>query len=84
MAVLLEDGEWKTWSERHVLSDLAYDRLLEDGLYIQSWPVRLSVWENPDLHDNPSLVRKMRRDARPLETMDRFVAAASKLLEQDR
>jgi predicted nucleotidyltransferase len=67
VAVLLEDSEWKTWSERHVLSDLAYDRLLEDGVYIQGWPVRLSVWENPEFHNNPSLVRAMKRDAKPLE-----------------
>lgn len=67
IAVLLEDGEWQFWSERRVLSDLSYDRLLEDGLHIQGWPVGWSAWESPDLHHNPSLIRAMRRDGRLLE-----------------
>jgi uncharacterized protein len=65
VAIILEDGDWQLWEERWFLSGLAYDALVEQGLYIQPWPVRKSVWETPALHHNPAFIEGMRRDARP-------------------
>jgi predicted nucleotidyltransferase len=48
-------------------SGLAYDTLIDEGLYIQPWPVRRSAWEEPALHHNPHLIKAMRRDAKALE-----------------
>ncbi len=67
VAVVLLDGDWLEWRERDALSDLSYDRLIDDGAEIQGWPVRLSDWNDPERHSNPSLVRAMRRDAKPVE-----------------
>ncbi len=44
VVVVLADGAWINWQERHVLSDLSYDVLLGHGLDIHPWPVRASEW----------------------------------------
>lgn len=67
VAVVLADGDWKYWDERRVLSDLTYDRLIDDGLDIQALPIAESQWAEPERHHNPSFVRRMRRDAKRLE-----------------
>jgi predicted nucleotidyltransferase len=63
VAVVLEDGPWKYRDERRALSDLTYDRLIDDGVEIQTIPIALSEWTDPRRHHNPSLVRSMKRDA---------------------
>ena len=67
VAVILEDGDWRSWDESGVLSDLSYGRLIEDGVDIQGVAIPASHWEEPSRHSNPSLVRTMRRDGKPLE-----------------
>jgi predicted nucleotidyltransferase len=67
VAVVLADPPCENRIERRVLSDLSYERLIEDGVEIQGWPVPASAWEVPDRHHSPSLIRAMRRDARPLD-----------------
>ena len=67
LAVILEDGDWRFWDEQWLLSGLAYEALIDEGLFIQPWPVRRSAWEEPALHHNPRLIKAMRRDARSLE-----------------
>ncbi|MDF3063987.1 MAG: putative polymerase, beta domain protein region [Microvirga sp.] len=67
VAVILDDGDWRSWDEVRALSDLTYDILIEDGPDIQGVPIRLSEWEEPSRHSNPSLVRTARRDGKPLE-----------------
>jgi uncharacterized protein len=66
VAVVIADAGQELWIERNALSDLSYDRLVDDGVEIQGWPVLESAWKHPDRHSNPSLIRAMQRDARPL------------------
>ncbi len=49
-------------AERNILSDLAYDIMIETSLEIQPWPISEDEWSDPDRHANPFLVRSMRRD----------------------
>jgi uncharacterized protein len=67
VAVILADGNWRSWDESGVLSDLSYDQLIRDGVDIQGVPIPLSHWKDPTQHSNPSLVRTMKRDGKPLE-----------------
>jgi predicted nucleotidyltransferase len=67
LAVVLEDGDWRYSDEKRVLSDFSYDRLMDEGAEIQGWPVAASAWEAPETHENPSLIRAMRRDGKRLE-----------------
>jgi predicted nucleotidyltransferase len=69
VAVILEDGDWRSWDESGVLSDLSYDLLIRDGVDIQGVPIPLSHWDEPNRHSNPSLVRTMRRDGKQLELL---------------
>jgi antitoxin ChpS len=69
VAVILEDGPWKYRDERRALSDLTYDRLINDGVEIQTIPIAASEWTDPQSHHNPSLVRSMKRDARCPEAL---------------
>ena len=62
LAIVLRDGEWDYWAMKRKLSDTAYDTLIDLDLYIQSWPVRHSVWHAPELHTNRRLIENMRRD----------------------
>lgn len=65
LAIILQDGDWKFWTEKLILADLMHDALVEQGLYIQAWPVRQSEWVDPVKHSNPRFVEAMKRDARP-------------------
>jgi len=66
LVVILKDGDWRFWGEKMRLSDLAYDALLEAGLWIQAWPVSLSAWQEEDLRKVPFFVVGARPDARPV------------------
>lgn len=66
LAVILEDGDWPFWSEKGLLSDLAFDALIEPGLWIQAWPVSRSGWEEKDLRKIPFFVAGARPDAKPI------------------
>jgi predicted nucleotidyltransferase len=63
--VLPDDG-WDLRAERRKLSSVSYDLLVDDGVDVQTIPVRVTEWSEPERHRNPSLIRSMRRDARPL------------------
>ena len=67
VAVVLADGDWRAWDEKMRLADIEYDIIVDTGIEPQGWPVSESEWRNPDLHDNPPLVRAMRRDAKRIE-----------------
>ena len=64
LAVILEDGDWRFWTEKMHLAGLAYEALVDQGLYIQPWPVARSSWENPELHHNRRFIEAARKDAR--------------------
>jgi predicted nucleotidyltransferase len=67
VAVVLADGDWRIWDEKMRLADIEYDIIVDTGVEPQGWPVSESEWRNPELHDNPPLVRAMRRDAKKIE-----------------
>jgi predicted nucleotidyltransferase len=66
LAVILEDGDWRFWEEKWLLSGLAYDALLEPGLWIQAWPVSRSKWAEEDLGKVPFFVIGARPEAKPV------------------
>jgi predicted nucleotidyltransferase len=67
VAIILDDGDWKFWTEKLRLADLAYDTLIDDGLSIQAWPIERSVWEHPESHSRRRFVEAIRRDGLRLE-----------------
>ncbi len=70
IAVVLDDGNWRNWTEIKRLTDIAYDLLVETGADVEAWPVRVSEWKDPACHQNPDLVRRMQRDQRPVGSQD--------------
>jgi uncharacterized protein len=66
VAVVLNDDRWELVEEKRRLARIAYDVLVNTGVHVQGWPVSQSAWEDPETHSNPTLVRNMRRDARPI------------------
>jgi uncharacterized protein len=66
LAIILDDGVWRVWDEMMFLSDLAYDAVLDPGLWIQAWPVARSVWEEKDLRKLPFFVIGARPEAKPI------------------
>jgi predicted nucleotidyltransferase len=66
VAFVVADGEPDSFEETKVLSDLAYDLLLETGAEIQPWMVAEREWQEPSQSQSPALVRAMKRDGRPV------------------
>jgi predicted nucleotidyltransferase len=46
LVVVLNDGDWDPIHERHRLSDISYDTLIDADLDIHAWPVARSEWES--------------------------------------
>lgn len=66
VAVVLAGEEWDLFDEKRRLARLAYDAIVETGVHVQGWPVSRAAWEHPDAHTNPTLIRNMKKDAKPL------------------
>lgn len=66
LAVILEDGDWEFREEMTFLSDMAYDAMIEPGIWIQAWPVARSIWEEDDLRKVPFFVIGARPEAKPV------------------
>ena len=66
VAVVLADGNWLAWRERQVMSNLAYDILVDAGIDIQPWPIAKSDWEHPAKYSNPRFIANVRNDGRYL------------------
>ena len=66
IAVILKDGDWEFWDEQMNLAGLAYDILLDHGLFIQPWPIGLTAWEAPASSPKQRFIETIRRDARSL------------------
>ena len=66
VAVILEDGDWQFWEEKWLLAGLAYDVLLEHGLYVQPWPIPRSGWDSPTTHPKRRFIEAIQRDGRRL------------------
>lgn len=66
IVVVLADPFFDRWQEFKILNNLSYDELVEQGIDIECHVVAENEWNNPELHNNPSLIRNMRRDSQPL------------------
>lgn len=66
VAVVLADGDWLAWRERQVMSNFAYDILVDSGIDIQPWPIAKSDWEHPAKYSNPRFIANVRNDGRPI------------------
>jgi hypothetical protein len=62
IAVILEDGDWRFWEEKWLLAGLAYDVLLDHGLFIQPWPIPRSGWESPATHPKRRFIEAIQKD----------------------
>jgi uncharacterized protein len=65
VAVVLS-GDFEFWREAGVLSDLSYDYLVDRGVYIDARPFSIEAWNDPSTHENPVLVRAVRRDRKAI------------------
>jgi predicted nucleotidyltransferase len=66
IAIILSDGDWRKFDELMLLSDLAFDTMLEHGVYIQATPIVRSDWLQPERHSNPLLIKNIQRDSQSL------------------
>jgi predicted nucleotidyltransferase len=48
------------------MADMAFDVLLETGIYIQPLPLWEDEWANPERHSNPRLLRNIQREGVPV------------------
>ena len=46
--------------------DLAYDVLLDTGIYIQPLPIWENEWDHPETHSNPRLLQNIGREGIPI------------------
>jgi predicted nucleotidyltransferase len=66
LVVILEDGNWEFREEMMLLSDMAYDAMIDPGIWIQAWPVARAIWKEDDLRKVPFFVIGARPDAKPV------------------
>jgi antitoxin ChpS len=66
IAIILENGDWRFWTEKRNLADLTYEAMMEFGVRLQPWPISQREWENPAEHHNTRLIEAMKRDGRTL------------------
>jgi antitoxin ChpS len=66
VVVVLRDGDWRFWDEKKRVISLAFNTVLETGLYVQAWPVGEAAWSNPAPELAPSFLENARRDAKPI------------------
>lgn len=62
VAVLLRDGQQKTWDLRREISDLSFDVMLETGIHISTILIGLEEWKHPKSHQNPDLLKNIVKD----------------------
>jgi antitoxin ChpS len=60
-------GDLDYWREVGTLSDLSYDELVDHGILIDAKPLALSDWISPGSHGDPSIVKAIKRDGKPIE-----------------
>lgn len=62
LLILLEGERQRFVPTKLAMTDLAYDVLLETGLYISPLPVWADEWEHPEAWSNPELLRNIARE----------------------
>jgi antitoxin ChpS len=66
IAVILRGKAGNFVQTKLALADVAYDVLLDTGVYIQPLPLWEEEWRAPERHRNPRLVENIRREGVPL------------------
>lgn len=66
LAVVLRGSRAKLTDVSLEMSDIAFELLLETGVYIAPFPVRDEEWAHPETHSNPRLLENIRTEGRPL------------------
>ena len=66
IVVLLDGPHRPLMQTRLELADLAYDVLLETGVYIQPLPLWTDDWAHPETYSNPRLIENIQREGIPL------------------
>ena len=59
VAVILRGEHQRFLSTKLVMSDVAFDVLLETGINISPLPVWLDEWEHPEAYSNPRLLENI-------------------------
>ncbi len=62
VAIILRGEHQRFLTTKLVMTDLAFDVMLETGILISPLPVWLDEWENPEHYANPALLRNIERD----------------------
>ena len=62
IAVLLRGRHGEFLATKLVMSDIAYDVLLETGIRIQPLPIWEDEWEHPESYSNPRLLHNIERE----------------------
>jgi len=65
IAVILKDIIDRT-TVRNDLADIAYDAIVETYIDVHAMPVSLEEWNHPERHNNPALIRAIKRDGKIL------------------
>lgn len=65
IAVVLADEAFDFWRAKEMVGDIAYRRLLADGLYIQAIPIALSEWS---VAAPTVFLSRIKHDAEPVIT----------------
>jgi predicted nucleotidyltransferase len=62
VAVVLRGRRGHFLDTKLAMVDIAYEVLLETGIYIQPLPIWETEWEHPETHSNPRLLHNIQRD----------------------
>lgn len=65
LAVILRGEPQRVLPTTLEMADAAYDVLLETGIRVSPLPVWLSVWQHPEAHSNPALLRNIAAEGIP-------------------
>ncbi|WP_455233328.1 nucleotidyltransferase domain-containing protein [Geopseudomonas aromaticivorans] len=59
LAVILRGEPQPVFPVAAAMADVAYDVLLKTGISVSPLPVWLTVWQTPETHSNPALLRRI-------------------------
>ena len=62
VAVLLKGDHQRVLPTTLAMADVAYDVLLDTGIYISPLPVWVDEWEHPETYTNPALLKNIARE----------------------
>jgi predicted nucleotidyltransferase len=62
LALILSGEKGKRVPTLFILADIAFDVLLETGIYIQPVPIWKQEWEHPEAYSNPALLANIEED----------------------